>query len=157
MKMPTLIMPALAVGILSMAASTHASLITSTTNLPPDGVYLSTDIHQIYGGPALAFLLTLPAHAPIAAEVGRRGGGQGLPGTPNDEIETFGSTLDAMMDVTANGNSISGGPQPIHASGPFGSVQTLVKDRLLSPTGVGDFDTEMLQLNLSGNSPQGRS
>ena len=141
--------PVLALGILSIAATAQASLITSTTGLPPDGVYLSTDIHQIYGGPALAFLLTLPAHAPIVAEIGKRSGGNGSPGTPNDEIETFGSTLDAMLEVQVNG--VSQGPaQPVHATGPFGSVQTLVKDRLLSPTGVGDFDTEMLQLDLTG-------
>lgn len=150
-------MPALAVGILSMAATTQAALITNSTGLPPDGVYLGIDIHQIYGGPALQFLLTLPEHAPIAAEIARNPGGQGtVPGSdPDDEIETFGSTLEAMMDVTVNGNSISGGSQPITASGPFGSVMTIVRDRLLSVDGTGTFDTEMLQLDLQGTSPLG--
>jgi hypothetical protein len=147
------LMPALALGILSMAATAQA-LITNSADLPPAGVYLSTDIHQIYGGPALEFLLTLPAHAPIAAEVQRRGGGGPLGiGTPADEIETFGSTLTAMMDVRVGGSSISGGPQPIFASGPLGSVSTLVIGKVGNVTG--DFDTEMLSLSLSGVSPLG--
>jgi PEP-CTERM motif len=133
-------MPALALGILG---------------LPPAGVYLSTDIHAIYGGPALQFLLSLPEHAPLANEVIRHPGGNGAAGDANDEIEDFGSTLTAMMDVLVNGNSITGGPQPIFASGPLGSVTTLVHDRLLSPTGTGTFDTEMLALSLSGTSPLG--
>jgi hypothetical protein len=128
----------------------HASLITSSANLPPAGVYLGPNIHQIYGGAALEFLLTLPAHAPIAAEVDRRNGGGGLPGTPADEVETFGSTLTAMLEVKVNGVS-QGGPQPISASGPFGSVQTLVLNKIGNTTGT--FQTEMLQLNLVGVSP----
>ena len=145
---------ALAVGILGTAATSQATLITNSANLPPAGVYLSTDIHAIYGGPALQFLLTLPEHAPIAAQVDRRSGGGTLGlGTPADEIETFGSTLTAMMDVTVNGNSITGGPQPISASGGFGSVQVLTQNKIGNVTGT--FNTEMLQLNLSGNSPLG--
>lgn len=145
---------ALAIGMLGLASTAQAALIATTDNLPPDGVYLGIDIHQIYGGPALQFLLTLPAHAPIAAMVDIRAGGAGLPGTtPADEVETFGSTLTAMMDVTVNGVSQIGGPQPIFASGPFGSVQTVVYDKIGNPDG--DYDTEMLQLNLSGTTPLG--
>ena len=152
MKIPQLKhLPALALGILSMAATSQA-LITSSANLPPDGVYLSTDIHQIYGGAALEFLLTLPAHAPIAAEVGRRAGGLPGAGTPADEIEIFGSTLTAMLEVKVNGIS-QGPPQPISASGPFGSVETLVVGKIGNVTG--SFDTEMLSLNLSGVGPGG--
>ena len=144
---------ALVLAILGIASTTQASLITTTTNLPPAGVYLSTDIHQIYGGPALEFLLTLPAHYPFANEVKRDHGGQQsdgthLPGTPADEIETFGSKLTAVLEVKVNG--VSQGIQPITASGPFGSVMTLVQGRNLSPTGVGTFNTEMLKLDLSG-------
>lgn len=144
-------MPALAVGILSMAATTQGSLITSTTGLPPAGVYLSTDIHAIYSGPALDYLITLPMHAPIANEVGRRSGGNGSPGGPNDEIETFGSTLDAMIEIKDRATGTTVVPNgPIHASGPFGSVQTIVFGHNLSPDGTGTFQTEMLALSLSG-------
>ena len=150
MKTPKLILPALAVGILSMAATSQASLITNSANLPPDGVYLDAGIHQTYGGAALQFLLQLPAHAPIAAEIGKRAGGNGAPGTPADEVETFGSTLTAIAEVKQNGVTILG-PTPVFASGPFGSVQTIVYDLLGNPDG--DYDTEMLQLDLQGVNP----
>ena len=152
MKTPQLRhLPALALGILSMAATSQATLITSTTGLPPAGVYLSTDIHAIYSGPALDYLITLPMHAPIVAEIGRRSGGNGSPGGSNDEIETFGSTLDAMIEIKdrATGNTVVPAG-PIHASGPFGSVQTIVFGHNLSPDGTGTFNTEMLALTLSG-------
>ncbi len=131
---------ALAIGIISLATPAQAQLITSSANLPPDGVYLSTDIHQIYAGAALTFLLSQPNHAPIAAEVGRQ--------SPNgvDEIETFGSNLDAMLKVTVTGNPaavVYDGP--VHGSGP---VQTLVHNKVGNVTGT--FQTEMLQLNLQG-------
>ena len=142
---------ALAIGIISLATSAQASLITSSANLPPAGVYLSTDIHQIYAGPALAFLLTLPAHAPLANEVIYGHGGNGTAGNPNDETESFGSTLDAMLQIT----STAGGPPiysgPVHGSGGVGSVETLVKNKIGQTTGT--FDTEMLQLNLQGQVP----
>ena len=140
---------ALAIGITTLAATAHASLITSTANLPPAGVYLSTDIHQIYAGPALAFLLTLPAHAPIAAQVDVRKSAV----NPSDQTEAFGSTLDAMIEIdsTAGGPPIYSGP--VHGSGPFGSVQTLVHNRYDAGGNeilTGTFSTEMLQLNLQG-------
>ena len=152
MKMPTLkYMPALAVGILSMAATSQATLISSTADLPPAGVYLSTNIHQLYTGLALEFLLTQPNHAPIVAEVGRRSGGNGAPGTPADEIETFGSNLDAQLDAhtTAGGNPVYNGP--VHGSGGFGSVETIVFGKIGQTTGT--FQTEMLSLNLQGTVP----
>ena len=142
-----------ALGILSLAAPAQAQLITSSANLPPNGVYLDAGIHAIYGGAALEFLLTLPAHAPIAAQADRKPGGNGSVGSPVDEIETFGSTLTGMIDVVQNGLSGSGGPQPVSASGPFGSVQTLVHNKIGNVTGT--FQTEMLALDLVGVSPGG--
>ena len=143
--------PALAVGILSLTATSQATLITSTAGLPPAGVYLSTDIHAIYSGPALDYLITLPMHAPIVAEIGKRSGGNGSPGGPNDEIESFGSTLDAMIEIKDRATGTTVVPNgPIHASGPFGSVQTIVFGYNLSPDGTGTFNTEMLALSLSG-------
>ena len=158
MKTQKLILPALAVGILSMATAADASLITSSANLPPAGVYLSLDIHNIYAGPALAFLLTLPEHAPYANFVFIERGGQGTVGGPNDEIETFGSALDAHVKATTvlGGNTLydgpahgEGGPGSTHPG--TGGTQTIVFGKFGQTTGT--FQTEMLQLNLEGTVP----
>ena len=142
---------ALAIGIVSLATTAQATLISSTADLPPAGVYLSTNIHQLYTGAALEFLLTQPNHAPIVAEIGRKAGGNGSPGGPADEIETFGSNLDAQLDAhtTAGGNPVYNGP--VHGSGPFGSVETIVFGKIGQTTGT--FQTEMLSLNLQGTVP----
>ncbi len=151
-------LPALALGILSLAATSQAALITSTTNLPPAGTYLSLDIHNIYAGPALAFLLTLPEHAPYANFVFTEHGGQGTIGGPNDEIETFGSKLDAHLKATTTlgGNTVYDGPA--HGEGGPGSTEpgingtkTIVFGKFGQTTG--SFDTEMLQLDLKGTVP----
>ena len=143
-------LPALALGIASLATPAQATLISSTADLPPAGVYLSTNVHQLYTGPALEFLLSLPLHAPIVAEIGRKAGGGASPGTPADEIETFGSTLDAQIDAhTLSGGAVYNGP--VHASGGFGTVETIVFGKIGNVTGT--FQTEMLSLNLSGTVP----
>ena len=150
--------PALALGILSMAATSQAALITSSANLPPAGTYLSLNIHNIYAGPALAFLLTLPEHAPYANFVFTEHGGQGTAGGPNDEIETFGSKLDAHLEATttSGGNPVYNGPA--HGEGGAGStnpltggVKTIVFGKFGQTTGT--FQTEMLQLDLQGTVP----
>ena len=149
-------MPALALGILSLATTSQAVLITSTANLPPAGVYLGLNVHNIYAGPALAFLLTLPDHAPYANFVFTEHGGQGTVGGPNDEIETFGSALDAQLQATtvAGGNVLYTGP--VHGEGGPGSpnpggVKTIVFGKFGQTTGT--FATEMLQLDLQGSVP----
>ena len=148
--------PALALGILSIAATSQAALITSSANLPPAGTYLSLDIHNIYAGPALAFLLTLPEHAPYANFVFTERGGNGTVGGPADEIETFGSSLDAHLKATtvAGGNTLYDGPA--HGEGGPGSlnpggVKTIVFGKFGQTTGT--FQTEMLQLDLQGTVP----
>ncbi len=147
---PSIVAAAVIASVLAFAGSAQASLITSSANLPPAGVYLGLDIHQKYGGPALEFLLTLPAHKPLADHpVERKPGGGGEAGTPADEIETFDSELTAKLEVKVGGVSI-GPPQPIFASG---SVKTIVFGKIGNTTG--EFDTEMLQLNLSGVGPGG--
>ena len=148
MKTPQLKhVPAFALGILSMA-STSQALITSSANLPPDGVYLDAGIHQTYGGPALQFLLSLPQHAPIAAQAAAHPGGSGTVGTPADEIEDFPSVLTAVGEVIQNGSS--SGQFPVTANGP---VQTIVLGKIGNVTGT--FDTEMLSMSLSGVTPLG--
>ena len=142
MKTPQLkYVPALALGIFSIAATAQADLITAIPDLPPlGGVYLSTDVHQIFGGPALQFILSLPQHKVIVDELKFK---QGL-----DQQETFFSTLDANMEQKVNGVTVFNGP--IMANG----LTTTVVHNRYNAGGVeqttGDFDTEMLALNLSG-------
>ena len=143
MKKPQLnSVPALALGILSIATAAQADLITSSAGLPPiGGVYLGENVHQIYGGAALAFLLSLPTHRDfILHELPQQ---QGL-----DQMEFFTSMLDANLEVFVNG--ISQGVNPITT---MGSVQTVVHNRYNGPNSeilTGTFQTEMLQLDLQG-------
>ena len=142
MKIPQLkSMPALAAGILGLAATSQASLITTIPDLPPlGGEYLSTNIHQIYGGPALEFLLSQPNHKPLANEFK---GKQGL-----DQIESFTSQLDFNLEVRQNGVTVQNGPGQA-----FGICQTVVHgkyDAVGNENITGTFQTEMLQLNLQG-------
>jgi PEP-CTERM motif len=146
MNRPLKHMPALALCIVSIAATAHAQLITSTANLPPiGGVYLDASIHQTYGGPALQLLLALPQHKVIADEQKFK---QGL-----DQNETFNSELDANLTVIQAGNTVFNGP--ITATG---FTNTLVHNRYDAGGNeilTGTFQTEMLSMNLSGNSPVG--
>jgi hypothetical protein len=132
---------ALAVGILGIATSAQADLITTIPDLPPlGGVYLSTDVHQIFGGPALEFILSLPQHKVIVDELKLKQG--------TDQQETFFSTLDANLEVKQNGITVQNGP--IQANG----LATTVVHNRYNGLGVeqttGTFQTEMLSLNLSG-------
>src|SRR6185295_11164690 len=139
-------LPALAICIVSVAATAKAQKITSTANLPPiGGVYLDASIHQTYGGAALQLLLSLPQHKVIADELKFK---QGL-----DQNETFLSDLDANLQVIQGGGTVFNGP--IHASG---FTNTLVHNRYDAGGNeilTGTFQTEMLSMNLSGNSPVG--
>ena len=137
MKIPELKhLPALALGILSIAATAQAELITSTAGLPPhDGVYLGENVHQLYGGAALQFLLSLPQHKALVDELKLKQG--------TDQQETFFSTLDANLEVLVNGLSVQNGP--IQANG---LTTTIVHGKIGNTTGA--FNTEMLSLNLSG-------
>jgi hypothetical protein len=140
-----------ALACLLIAQPASAALITSTANLPPDGVYLTAeDVHARYAGPALEVLLEQPLHRPIADRVQRADGGDDDGDGNHDEIEQFDSTLEG----TANVVNPPAGQVGVTASGP---VVTKVFDRL-GPTGpilTGTFDTEMLQMNLTGATPLG--
>ena len=93
----------------------------------------------------LQFLLSLPQHKVIADELKFKQG--------TDQSETFLSDLDANLQVIQNGNTVFNGP--IHASG---FTNTLVHNRY-DGGGIeiltGTFQTEMLSMNLSGNTPLG--
>lgn len=134
------LLPALALGILGMAATAQANLITPNPNLPPDGVYLTPDqVHAMYTGGALSIVLQAVQHVPFASQSSRHG----VPGT-NNEIEDFPSLVQGMVSV--NGSPL----QPASGTGP---VTTLVINKIGNTTGT--FDTEMLQLSISGTSPFG--
>lgn len=102
----------------------------------PDGVYLSpADVHAMYSGPALEVVLSMIEHQPFA--------GQTTPG-PDGERHHFESELRGQISV--NNSPLA----PMAATGP---VDTVAYGR--PPGGLGTFDTEMLQMSLSGNSPLG--
>ena len=144
MKIPELKhLPALALGILSIAATAQAELITSTAGLPPhDGVYLGENVHQLYGGAALQFLLSLPQHKALVDELKLKQG--------TDQQETFFSSLDANLEVFVNG--VSQGTNSIMANGLCTTVVHGKYDAGGAENITGTFQTEMLSLNLSGGS-----
>ncbi len=132
---------ALALGIGVFASTAQAQLITAIPDLPPlGGIYLGTDVHAIFGGPALQFILTLPQHKVIVDELKQRQG--------TDQLETFFSTLDAQLEVKQNGITVQNGPMQAN-----GLATTVVHNRF-DGAGLeqltGTFQTEMLALNLSG-------
>jgi PEP-CTERM motif len=112
---------------------------------PPAAYLTPADVHATYSGPGLAIVLSAIQHQPFANQgVDRHPGGSGTVGTPNDEIETFNSGLQGLI-------SVNGSPgQPASAGGP---VQTLVINKIGNTTGT--FNTEMLSMSLTGNSPFG--
>jgi hypothetical protein len=106
--------------------------------LPPlDGVYRTPDqVHAQFNGPGLTIILQKPEHQAILRELNMPIG--------LDEKETFGSRLSAEVNV-------NGGPfVPATGNGP---VMTLVHNKVGNTTGT--FQTEMLSMDLSGNSPFG--
>lgn len=104
----------------------------------PTGYLSPADVHAMFSGPGLTAILTKVEHLPFALE-------SRVPGPGGSQIETFHSTLDALV-------SIVGGPQnvPIHLEGP---TTTRVDYGGGGPFGT--FSTEMLSLSLTGTSPLG--
>jgi hypothetical protein len=114
-------------------------------DLPPAGVYLTPDqVHATYTGANLAIVLDAVQHRPFADKARRTDVPNPAGGT--DQIEDFPSDLHGMV-------SVNGSPMmPFDMQGP---VQTLVHGKsATNPTGT--FQTEMLQMNLSGTSPFGQ-
>jgi hypothetical protein len=111
---------------------------TNDPVLPPlDGVYRTADqVHAEFSGPGLAVILQKPEHQAILRELNVIVG--------LDEHETFFSTL--MAEVNVNGSPFA----PATANGP---VSTVVRNKAGNTTGT--FDTEMLSMSLTGNSPFG--
>ena len=106
-------------------------LETSSADLPPDGVYVSPYEYHEYA--AMGIILDGPRHRPLVDTVFRERVG-------DDEMETFDSVFTAV--------EIGQGFGPIVLTGPV-VVRTF--DRVLSTTGR--FDTEIVSMSLSGNSP----
>jgi len=115
-----------------------AGIDTTSADLPPDGIYVTTaDFFAMYDGPDLNVVLQDVVFKPLVNTVIRTAVG-------NDELETFDAILkgNSFEDV----GSGPGGPFAFSLAGP---VQTLVTNRLLSTTGL--FDAEIVSMSLTGN------
>jgi len=126
-------------GVLFCAGPTLAQGInTPDPVLPPlDGVYRTPDqVHAQFNGAGLTIILQKPEHQAILRELNLSIG--------PDEKETFFSTLTAEVNV--NGGAFV----PAMGNGP---VMTMVFGKTGNTTGT--FQTEMLSMDLSGNSPFG--
>ena len=126
-------LPAIALSLLTLAATGQAAVITSNPNLPPvTGSYVSSPLtHLIFndGGNTYDF---------------SQFGTSGVSAFPNqtqgaDEIETFSLVMDQLLSI--NG----GGAAPLSEPG---SAQTKTFGKIGNVTGT--FNAEMLQLSLAG-------
>jgi hypothetical protein len=137
--LPRFLIPSLAIALASVLP-VSAQVITSSPNLPvlsPAGAYMTpAQVHATYSGPGLTLILSQIQHSafgPVNVN----------PVGPN-EIEIFNSGLTGLI-------SVNGSPdQYTTASGP---VTTEVFGKVGNVTGT--FNTEMLSMNLTGNSPFG--
>jgi hypothetical protein len=128
-----------ALAIAGLTAGSHASLITSDPSLPPlGGAYLTpSQVHTTYGGGALTIVLSQIQHQPFAQPPPVR---IPDPSHPANELETFDSGVTGLV-------SVNGSPDmPLTLTGP---VQTEVFGKTGNVTGT--FNTEMLSMDLSGN------
>ena len=114
-------------------ATVPAGIDTTTTLLPPDGVYTTYTDTIDYS--FLGISMDEPALDPDVTTTVR---------TPlgNDEIELF--------DAEFTCDEIGLGYGPLTLTGP---VEVITEDRLLSTTGT--FNAEIVSMSLSGNSPGG--
>ncbi len=124
--------------LLGITAVGQAQLITSSTDLPPDGVYVSPADFHTYS--AMGIILDDPSHTPFVGGAIRERVG-------DDELETFDSEFSAI-EIGGGPTSVPGGLGPITLTGP---VTVLTSNRYLSTTGT--FDTEIVAMSLSGNVP----
>ena len=125
--------------VFCMAASLRADIITSTPDLPPlypDGVYRYPANQPIFNGPGL--LVTFDT-------VEDRGSGP-VNRTPSgpDESETYGGEWLGLISVNSD---------PAVAFSASGSEMAVAFNKIGNPTGT--FQTELLAMNLSGNSAYG--
>ena len=116
------------------AVSLAQGVDAPSADLPPPGVYVSPDMYHEYS--AMGIILDDPAHDPFEEGAIRERVG-------DDEIETFDSKFTAM--------EIGLGLGPITLTGP---VQVRTTNRALSTAGL--FDTEIVSMSLSGNTPMGQ-
>lgn len=126
---------ALFVTVLLSLPGTVLATYFGTTNLvpPPDGVYLTPpQVHATYNGPGLVIVLQDIQH-------------HGFGGITRVD-DGSGGTLEHFNSVVDGNVSINGSPfQPISLSGPVS-----VDLHNYHPGDLGTFNTEMLQLDLTG-------
>ena len=119
----------------------NAQLIDDTTDLPPDGVYLTPqDVHAIYGDDpaALEIVLRDLIHQPFVP------GRVDTDPATGDEMHEFESLLTGVADLTLGTDVILG--IPVALTGP---VQTVARGRGGNDTGT--WQTEMISMSLSGD------
>ena len=127
----------------ALASAAIGGVVTTNPNLPPDtGFYLTpADVHAMYSGAGLEFVLSNIRHTPFANTTIR------TPQGP-DELENFDSGAAGNVAVSSGGMLL--GEAAFVANGP---VTTLVHGKIGNVTGT--FQTEMLALNLTGFAPFG--
>jgi hypothetical protein len=124
---------------LVLGNTVRADVITSDPSLPvlsPPGYYTNGFAHVNYAGGGVTIILTNVGHQALGPVVRNPSG--------PDEIETFNSLFTGQGSVLGLG--------PLSFSG-NGSVMTIVHNKIGNTTGT--FNTEMLSMNLSGNTPFG--
>ncbi len=134
--------------LVAMSPAAFSGIVTSTKDLPPDGVYIGLEVHELYEGAALDFMLSLPIHKPYAND----------PVHPvdrvrdnDDEVEYFNSGLTAVLQVTQKDGTVVLPATDIYLEG---MVETRVKDYYLATeAGLGTFDTEIVAMSLSMDNP----
>ncbi len=137
--------------LVAMSPAAFAGIVTDTSELPPAGVYLGDEIHQLYSGAQLQYLLKLPEHRPFADSAVRTRGTNSDGTQNNDQIEIFDSKLNAVIEVQyPDGSLIIETEIELN-----GQVQTTVFGFFDDPAnpGIGTFDTEIVALSLSTPNP----
>jgi len=134
---------AMMIAMLSVGAAT-AGIIDDTTDLPPDGVYLSpADVQATYDDPViLNIVLKAVQHRPFADQTVIR------ERIIDDELETFNSSLTATAVVNSVAFGLVNAEFVLELEGP---VQVLTLGKGISDTGT--FDTEMISMDLRGVVP----
>jgi hypothetical protein len=119
-----------------LTSAQAGSLIFPSPDLPPVGgkyVHLGPIVFDLPPGPVVIDHIIHCCFTDVVR----------VPAGP-DEIETFNSTLFARL--------VTPGPADLVLTGP---VQVRVQGLAADPDGLGTFDTELLSMTLTGNSPFG--
>ena len=118
--------------LLAMSTAGSAQLVTPSPDLPPDGDYVSPDEYHTYL--AMGIVLDDPSHDRFLNVVR-------TPLGP-DELESFDSDFSAVEVGMGLGPMMLTGPVQVITSGKVGNT-------------TGTFDTEIIAMSLTSNTPLG--